>query len=271
MKNRISNFFSKLKDTIKKPEMRILPGQLAFFLLLSIIPLFAVVGVIATKLNISLETVIAGTDKLPTEVSNFLKDLMSGRTININIVIFCISGFILASNGPHSMIIGSNVLYKIENKDFLTRRVKAFLMCVILVVLFLFILLVPAFGDQIINLIKEKSDLNIDKTVSIIYTILKYPISVFIIYFFVKLLYVMAPDKRIRSNTTTLGALFTTLGWIVSTEIYSFYVRKFAYYNILYGSVANLIILFLWIYILSYIFMIGMALNATNYYENKVE
>ena len=39
MKNRISNFFSKLKDTIKKPEMRILPGQLAFFLLLSIIPL----------------------------------------------------------------------------------------------------------------------------------------------------------------------------------------------------------------------------------------
>ena len=161
MKNRISNFFSKLKDTIKRPEMRILPGQLAFFLLLSIIPLFAVVGVIATKLNISLETVIAGTDKLPTEVSNFLKDLMSGRTININIVIFCISGFILASNGPHSMIIGSNVLYKIENKDFLTRRVKAFLMCVILVVLFLFILLVPAFGDQIINLIKEKSNLNI--------------------------------------------------------------------------------------------------------------
>ena len=81
----------------------------------------------------------------------------------------------------------------------------------------------------------------------------------------------MAPDKPIPSRTTTYGALFTTIGWIVSTEIYSFYVREFAHYNILYGSVANLIILFLWIYILSYIFVLGMALNATNYEEKKEE
>lgn len=269
MKDRFQRFLKKLKETIKQPEMRILPGQLAFFLLLSIIPLFAVIGVIAARFNISLQTLITSlSNNLPEEVSDFIINITGGRNINMNIVIFCISGFILASNGPHSMIIGSNLLYKIENKDFLTRRVKALLMCIILVILFLFILVVPAFGDQIIHLIKEKSELNIDKTVSIVYSVLKYPVSIFIIFFFIKLLYVMAPDIKIPSNTTTLGALFTTLGWIVSTEIYSFYVKKFAYYNILYGSVANLIILFLWIYILSYIFMVGMALNATNYNES---
>ena len=37
MENRVKDFKKKLIETINKPEMRILPGQLAFFLLLSII------------------------------------------------------------------------------------------------------------------------------------------------------------------------------------------------------------------------------------------
>ena len=271
MNKKFRKFYKKLKETINIPEMSILPGQLAFFLLLSIIPLFALIGVIATKFNISIESVINTlSNNLPKEVSDFLLDITKGKSINFNVIIFCISAFILASNGPNSMIIGSNMLYKIDNKDKLNRRVKAILMTIVLVILFLFVLLVPAFGDQIIKLIKESIDnKNINKTVTIVYSILKYPVSLFIIYFFIKLLYVMAPDKSIKSKTTTPGALFTTIGWIISTEIYSFYVREFAHYNILYGSVANLIILFLWIYILSYIFVLGMALNATNYSENN--
>ncbi len=273
MNKRFRRFYKKLKETINIPEMSILPGQLAFFLLLSIIPLFALIGVIATRFNISVESVInAFSNNLPSEVSDFLIDVTKGKSININIVIFSISAFILASNGPNSMIIGSNLLYKINNRNRLNRRVKAILMTIVLVILFLFVLLVPAFGDQILKLIKEGiNNKEINKTVTLIYSILKYPVSIFIIYFFIKLLYAMAPDKPIPSRTTTYGALFTTIGWIVSTEIYSFYVREFAHYNILYGSVANLIILFLWIYILSYIFVLGMALNATNYEEKKDE
>ena len=53
MKDRVHTFVDNLKKTIKRPEMRILPGQLAFFLLLSIIPLFAVIGVVAAKFNLS--------------------------------------------------------------------------------------------------------------------------------------------------------------------------------------------------------------------------
>lgn len=270
MNKKFQEFCKKLKETINIPEMSILPGQLAFFLLLSIIPLFALIGVIAAKFNISIESIINNlSNNMPKEVSDFLLDITKGKSININVVIFCISAFILASNGPNSMIVGSNILYKIDNKDKLNRRIKAIFMTVVLVILFLFVLLVPAFGDQILRLIKESiNNKSINRTVGTLYSILKYPISIFIIYFFIKLLYVMAPDKHILSRTTTPGAMFTTIGWIISTEIYSFYVREFAYYNILYGSVANLIILFLWIYILSYIFVLGMALNATNYQKN---
>lgn len=264
-KEELKKFMKKVIKMIKKPEMRILPGQLAFFLLVSIIPLFAIIAVVAGKFSLSIETLIKVIhNNLPQEVAGFIVDIVDGKSLNMNIVIFCISGFILASNGPHSMIIGSNLLYKVNDKDFLTRRIKAILMTIILVMLFLFVLIVPAFGDRIIEfMIQYIPNMHISNVIQTGYSILKYPTSLLIIYFFIKILYTIAPDTIIRSSETTTGAIFTTIGWIIATEIFSFYISYFARYNLLYGSVANLLVLFLWIYLLSYIFVLGMALNAS--------
>ena len=266
MKGKFKAFIKKVFRMIQKPEMRILPGQLSFFLLLSIIPLFAIIAAVAAEFSLSVESLITViNDNLPREIADFINGIIGGQSISVNIVLFCIAGFILASNGPHSMIIGANVIYKVKDKDELTRRIKAILMTIILVLLFLFILAVPAFGDMIVSLIVDfVPNIKIGKIIETGYNILKYPTSLLIIYFFIKLLYTMAPDTNIKSSETTNGALFTTIGWIISTEVYSFYVSYFARYNVLYGSVANLLILFLWIYLLSYIFVLGMILNASS-------
>lgn len=268
-KDKLNRFTKKVFQMIKKPEMRILPGQLAFFLLLSIIPLFAIIAVIASQFSLSIEWLIqAINENLPQEVADFIIEIIDGKNLNINVVIFCVSGFILASNGPHSMIIASNLLYKVKDKDFLTRRIKSIFMTIILIMLFIFMLAVPAFGDRIVAFIVDFiPNIQIGTAVQTGYSILKYPTSLLIIYFLVKILYTMAPDTTIKSRDTTTGAIFTTVGWIIATEIFSFYISYFARYNLLYGSVANLLVLFLWLYLLSYIFVLGMALNASSQEE----
>ncbi len=268
-KDKLNRFTKKVFQMIKKPEMRILPGQLAFFLLLSIIPLFAIIAVVASQFSLSIESLIQAIDEnLPQEVADFIIEIIDGKNLNINVVIFCVSGFILASNGPHSMIIASNLLYKVKDKDFLTRRIKSIFMTIILIMLFIFMLAVPAFGDRIVAFIVDFiPNMQIGTAIQTGYSILKYPTSLLIIYFLVKILYTMAPDTTIKSRDTTTGAIFTTIGWIIATEIFSFYVSYFARYNLLYGSVANLLVLFLWLYLLSYIFVLGMALNASSQEE----
>ena len=76
-------------------------------------------------------------------------------------------------------------------------------------------------------------------------------------------MYIIAPDDEIPSNTTNRGAIFTSIGWILSTEIFAFYLDKFAKYDIFYGSISNILVLLLWIYLLSYIFVLGMIINAS--------
>lgn len=268
MKRRFKDIWRKLVEIVKKPEMRILPGQLAFFLLLSIIPLVAVIAVMAGKFNLPIDDIVKAIDSsLPSDIADFITDIINSK-VDVNIVIFCLSAFILASNGPMSMITGSNLLYKIKDKDIVSTRIKAIIMTMFLVMLLLFVLAVPLFGNQIVNtLVNFIPNDTVDTYIKVGYNILKYPISIFFIFFFIKLLYTMAPDKKIRSRYTTSGAVFTTIGWIIATEIYSLYVTKFVNYSVLYGSVAHLIVLFTWIYLLSYVFVVGMAINASSVEE----
>lgn len=258
-------------ETIRKPEMQILPGQLAFFFVLSIIPLIALLGSIASSFSISLEAIEEIiSSAVPEEAVDLLLPIISGQGVNFNIIVFYISAFFLASNGLHSMIISSNLLYKVKNKDYISRRIKALIMTIILVSLLVFVLVVPAFGDTIVKMISKfiHND-SLRTSVQVTYNILKYPISMFLIYFNVKLLYTIAPDKKIKSRETTYGAIVTTIGWILATEIYSFYVETFSKYNLFYGSISNILILLLWVYILAYIFVFGMALNTSR--EKDVE
>ena len=265
-------FFRKVIEIIKKPEMRILPGQLAFFLFMSLIPLAALIGAIASTLSIPVASLRQTMSGMPKEAIDVFIEIINNKGINFNISVFFISAFILASNGPHSMIITSNEIYKIESRNVIARRIKAIMMTFVMVGLFFVLLLIPIFGDSIFEMIRNNiDDESLIKLIYIIYQLIKYPVLLIILHFNIKLLYVIAPDEHIESMTTTQGAIFTTVGWIIATEIYSFYIGSFTSYDKFYGSISNIIILLLWIYILSYIFVLGMIINAGTYKEKTKE
>ena len=261
-------FFKKAMNIIKRPEMRILPGQLAFFMVMSLIPLAALLGAIASKLSISvatLEELMIGT--VPKGVSNFIIDVINNKGPNFNIIVFFISAFVLASNGPHSMIIASNEIYKIKPRTFLRRRIKAVMMTFVMAGLFLVLFLIPIFGDYIFEVFTANFSERLIEVCDIIYQLIKYPLLIIILHFNIKLLYITAPDEKIASSSTVKGAIFTTVGWVIASEIYSIYLGAFTSYDKFYGSISNIVILLLWIYIIAYIFVIGMIINAGTYKE----
>lgn len=262
--------FKKIFKYLMRPEMRILPGQLAFFLVMTIIPLLALVATIAAALSISTDTISSAIDSsIPKEIASLLKGIVQNGGINFNIVVFYFSAFLLASNGPYSMINVSNEIYKVKPKGVLSRRIKAVVMIAILISLILFLMAVPVFGTTLSNIIlKITGSTNAVLLLGKILSIMKYPITVLILFVNIKLMYIIAPDEEIPSKTTNKGAIFTTILWIISTEIFSFYIREFASYDMFYGSVSNLLVLFLWVYLLSYIFVLGMVINASTYKED---
>lgn len=264
---RIKSILYDLYHVIMKPEMRILPGNLAFFLVLSIVPIITLIGFIASYFSLSIDSLVSFlATTLPKEISDTLLPFIQGKGIDGNIIFYMITGFIVASNGAHSIILTSNILYDIPHSDFLSRRIKALFLTVLLVSLFFFVIIFLAFGNVIVKAILDFGILDwISKSFYHVFVYFKWPIAFFCIFFLVKLIYTIAPDEKIPSYYVNKGAMVTTLAWSFVTACYSYYVAHFTNYDIFYGSLSGIIVLMMWIYILAYILVIGIAINTENY------
>lgn len=265
----VKSYIQNLMKLIRREEMRILPGNLAFFLVLSIIPIITLVALICSMFSLSLIDITNMLSEIiPKEVEDLLLPFFQGTENTENLVWYFALGFVLASNGAHSIIIASNTLYHIKSEPYLKRRIKALFLTIILISLFLFVLIFLAFGNSILKFILSlKIFTTIATKVYSIFILMKWPLATIFIFFMVKLLYTMAPDRRIASKYVNHGALFTTIGWLFITAIYSYYANNMANYNLFYGSLSGLVILMMWIYIISYIFVIGIAINTKDYHD----
>lgn len=259
IKRGASNFFK----IITKPEMEVLPGHLAFSFVISIVPTLTILTYIASIFHFDLHFI---NDFISQAFSQEFADMLLGVNMVIkadwNFFLTLIIAYIIASNGAASVIASSNMIYGIKNSKFFKRRLKSLVMILIIILLFVFLLIFSVFGNKIIEMlqimdISEKIITNITLVISV----LKGPISWFIIFFFIKIIFTMAPDKKIKSNEVNKGAIFTTIGFVVITYIYSIYTTNFANYDVFYGNLASIVVLMIWLYLLSYVFTIGLALN----------
>ncbi len=263
MINRFKEFLKKVYSVITRPEMAVLPGQLAFFFVLSVVPIVTLITYGASFLHLSMDFITNFIGKaFGADLASLIAPMVSVTNIDFRFFLTLIIGFYIASNGASSIIVTSNAIYGIPDSSFLRRRTKAVIMTFLIVILFLFILIVPVFGKKIIEAITfVNMNEHITSTTTFTFNLLKGPITWFIIFCFIKILYTMAPDRKLESIYVNYGAAFTTIMWIIVTAAYSYYINHFANYAVFYGGLANIVMLMLWVYFLATIFVIGMALN----------
>ena len=269
MGNRIKRVIKSFFDILKKPEMQILPGQIAFYFLMSFIPILALFSLILGLVTENLNLISIINDNVPDVLGNILINFIDGAKNGGSFLILLFCYMLVGSNGPSSIIIASNTLYGVKNSNQIKLKIKSFLMLLIIVLLLLFMLFVPIGGDVLIKYVLKLLD-NPEFLYKLkpLYSLLKIFFSFLFIFISIKVLFTMAPDIKIKSKETTWGALFTTISWIIATEGFAFYITKIADYNKLYGNFASILILLMWVYLLAYLFVIGMAMNI-NKHKNK--
>ena len=256
----VKDFFGKVWEIINKPEMMVLPGQLAFFMILSVVPILSIITWMGSLMGISVQTVTDILGKIfPSIQFDLIIPNVIGKELSLSFIIVMLIMFFVASNGTNSVIVTSNQIYGIKQGTYIRRRLKAIIMTLLLCVLYIFVLLVPLLGSKIIS---SFDYFNLKIIIDPILTIIRGPITWFIMYFFLQSIYVMAPDKEVDRKGLNLGALFTTVFWLLGTYLYSWWINGFSSYDQFYGSLSSFAILMLWIYWLCYIFVIGLSLNV---------
>ncbi|MBQ9013837.1 MAG: YihY/virulence factor BrkB family protein [Bacilli bacterium] len=260
-KNKITGKIEENVNLMNTPLMSILPGQISFFVILSIIPLASIITMIVSKLSLNFSSVTDFIQQyVPNGISNTILSIFNYQRAGTIDILFIITALYVASKATHSIIIASTQIYGGKQKDFLRTRIKAILMLIILVILLIGALAVFTIGSKFIFYLREVNG-SVSEVVYFAYNILKWPFVFFIIFMAIKIIYTVAPNVKIPSNSVNKGALLTTIIWVITTYLYSFYITKIANYEKFYGNLSNIIILIIWIYWMSYVFVYGMTIN----------
>ena len=264
MKEKIKRFLHYLYISIKRPEMEVLPGNLSFFFMMMIIPLLTILGIVISNIDVGKTSVYdALVESFPDNIANLIISIAGEGSSSIGIFALLIASLILASNGTYSMIITSNSIYGIKNSNYLKNKFKSIILVIVLVILFVILLIIPVINTKVLSFIGRITHTDMASNIYfLLYRFLRYPVTFLLVFIFVKVLYWFSPNKTNSKKRTTYGALFSSFLLVIITWLYSYYIEYFSTYETFYGSISSLLFLMMYLYIISYVFVLGMSMNA---------
>lgn len=253
-------------DKMKKKNIASYAASTAFFFFLSLVPMLMVICSVLPYTPLTKGNLVnVVTDVTPEAVDTLATELIdevyrkSAGTLSIAIVATIWS----AGKGVLALMRGLNAIDDVEEKRnyFSIRIIASFYTVVMLVVMILF-LFVMVFGNQLVHLILHRVP-QMQYLVSL-YMEFRFLVVWAVLTMLFTAVYSYVPDKKMRFKEQIPGACFASVVWSVFSWGFSLYINRSGVYSI-YGSLAIIIILMLWMYLGMYILMIGAYINR--YFE----
>lgn len=178
-------------------------------------------------------------------------------------------GFVMAlvfsTNGLASMMSAFDAtVHSINRRSWLSQRVAAIFLLVILSVLLTVAVALITGGQIAISYLRENEIIRDGFTLFLL-TFGKWVVIVLLLFFANSFLYYMAPAKKTKWRFISAGSTLATVLSIFALVGFSFYINNFSQYNKLYGSIGTLLILLFLMYVMSLILLVGFELNASIY------
>ncbi|ASS89126.1 YihY/virulence factor BrkB family protein [Aeribacillus pallidus] len=255
----------ELFKRFKEDEISSLAAELAYFFLLSLFPFLIFLMNLLAYLPLSSDVVLdfvaqyapGNTMKL---IENNVRHII--ETQNVTLLSFGVIGTIWsASNGINAIVRAFNKAYQVEeNRHFLVARLMSILLTFAMILVILVALLLPVFGREIGLFIFRA--FGFTEVFLTIWNTIRWLLSAVILCIVFTGLYFIAPNKRMKISEAYPGALFATVGWIVVSLLFSYYVGNFGNFSVTYGSLGGVIILLIWFYLSAVIIILGGEINA---------
>ena len=115
-------------------------------------------------------------------------------------------------------------------------------------------------GPQVMGWIAAQ--IGLEEFIVTVWTLVRWPVIVFLLMVAVALIYYVMPDVKQEFRFITPGSVLAVVVWIIASLGFAFYVKTFADYNAMYGSIGAIIVLLLYFYISAAVLLLGAEMNA---------
>ncbi len=262
----VRRFFDVGKRAVKimgNPYYQGFPAQMAFYMLLSLVPMVIVLSQILGLFDISVRYLYYIMDRYVSgDISSTIDSLFNYKPTGANNVVLTVTAAWAASKVMIPMHRLSNYTYtegEYTSRGLVKEKIKSIIMVIIMVATLVFTLVVLVYGKFIMNAtIGAVSD---NRVVDILWTYLRWPLNILLYFMIVSINYYFMPSKRMKFKEIIPGSVFCSLGMMLATIGFSIYASQIANYDIIYGSLASIVAVMFWLFLLAQILCLGVVFN----------
>jgi len=283
LKERYSKIFKWFEIIIRRYNQANVSNNaivLAYYALMSIAPIILIIGNIIARLNLKTSLVLSYAQEfIPSNIYQTFKPILvsflssgSSGSLSIGIVITIWSASQIIAAIRRSL----NEAYGVKNaQGAIMTRLMAFVLTLglllLIVTLSLFFTLSQVLMDTILEITNTSKDFVPKWWTRLLAN--KNLITFIGMFVLAMLLYYFVPNAAVKLRYIWVGALVTSIGWIIISQGFRFYVELFAKRVTSYQTIGSLIVLMFWLNFSGMLLMFGGVVNATvqEWFEHEIK
>lgn len=248
-------------------------AEMSFYLLLSFFPfLIFIISSIVYIPVIHLKKYITLLQNLMPDSAFNVTAVLINSAIDNRSISFLIMSFVLtlwtSSRGIKALIRGINKSFKVtETRSFIKTSLIGFLFTIIIILLIFSSMIFLVYGEKIGYFVFELIGLN--NIFIKVWNVIRYSVGITTVIIMLVSLYRYTPNKKVSIRDVVPGSIVATFAWLLISFVYSVYANNFSNYEVIYGSIAGIIVLMTWLYLSSWALFIGSEVNAKLYFRRK--
>lgn len=245
------------------PYYQGIAAQLAFFFILSIMPTLIVLSQLLGLVDISLDFIKEWIERyvVSEEMASMVSTLLDYRSVTGTNIFLIVSAVWAASRIQFSLTRVADYTYSggADTGRFWRDRIRAMGTMLITILIIAFVIVVMVYGSvvlrHVVGFFVE------GPIVNALLTVFRWPATFLLYLLMLTLIYYFLPRQRQRVRDVIPGSGFTAIGMMVVTMVYSLYTSHAVTYDVIYGSLASMVALLIWLYFISWVLCLGILIN----------
>lgn len=263
--NAFFRLLKEIKYRYQKHNISALSAQLSFFLILSLFPflivIFSLFGTFSLDQNLLMKIILS---ILPKDsglvISNYMEEIVLFESVSY-VPIFVLGTLIAASRGVDALRRAMNVAYLVSTPiRYWKQKLYGILYTVLILAFIVTLTLLSVAGSEVLKFVSQF--LPISVTFMKKFALIRWIVIPLVILSLVSLIFLVLPSKKIKIKNILPGAIFSVLSWSGMSVGFSYFVSNIANYTLVYGSLAALMILMLWLYLTGILLILGAEINS---------
>ena len=266
--SKVKRILKNIIDLIQKiPEHHVAAyaSQSAFFFILSLIPIILLLMTMiqitpVTKADVMtavLQIFPASINTMITSIVNQVYNQSMG-IIPITVVVALWS----AGKGVLALATALNTIFGCpETRNYIYIRMRATVYTVLFVMMLIIMLVLAVFGNTINDFILSYIPFA-SHVASVLIWLKNFVAPALLTILFLYVYKYLPNSDELCLKDQIPGAVFSTIGWMVCSWIFSVYLEFFEGFSNMYGSLTTIVLFMLWMYFSMYCILLGGELNV---------